>query len=337
MNYGAFLAAAFVAMAPVAAAAQTSPAPIATPPLASGRSLSAPGEITAGDALARALLLAENLELIRRFMGRITAPRPLFRAQNPTMAEVYFTALSTKVRIDQLSFELMRTARPGRPEFPKTEVTVADVLAKIDESLQVALRVKRSLGITVEPPETVQSDNSSLGDLYNLLLSIASSINGLVDARARSGDSFSVTTILVHQAMALHLQLTTRMMPDEPAVVPNKTPEDVFQALMASFALISRLLEAEGMPVLAITRDTEGGRTATNSDIIDLTVLMVAELDRLLRARGRPGQLPPVAYLRRKYPSDVVARVKLLQAILEDIVAAKAAGAKRPAKPESGK
>lgn len=337
MSSGASLIAAVVAFVPSVAVAQTVPGPIATPPLASGRSLSAPEQITAGDALARALLLAENLELIRRFMGRPPAPKPLIRAQDPTVAEVYFAALGVKVRIDQLSFELMRTTRPGRPEFPTKEVTVAEVLAKIDESLQVALRVKRSIGITMEPPETAQSDDSSLGDLYNLLLSNAASINGLVDARARSSDSFSVTTVLVHQAMALHLQSTTTMMPDEPSVVPNKTPEDVFQELMASFALISRLLRAEGMPMLAITRDAEGGRAATNSDIIDLGVLMVAELDRLLRAQGQRGQLPPVAYLRRKYPSDVVARVKLLQAILEDIVAAKAAGGKRAAKPGSGK
>ena len=314
------------------AAAQPGSSVAATPPLASGRSLADPSTITTGDVLARALLLRENVGLIRRYMGLPSVPEPLFRAKNATMGEVFFNALALGVRTRQLAFEQLRTARPGVPKFPESQVAAADVLRRLDETLSMVLRVKRALGITIEPPERPQPDDTSPTTLFNVLLEITQEIVPLIEESVLGANVYAVVTILVHQAMRLHRMLTSRMMPDEPPIEPNKTNEDIFDEMMRCFERVSKLLRANGLPVLDIERVTDRQRKTTSSDLIDLSVLMIAEMDRMIMALGKPREVLPPLAPGRKYPSDIVPRVKLLGSVLDDILASKKT-AKKKGKP----
>lgn len=321
------LMAGLVGVWPATAVAQA-PAQIATPPLASGRSLAKPSEITTGDAMARAVLLRENLDLIRRFMGRAPAPTPLIRADGASIGEVYFIGLSVGVRSGQLAFEVLRVDRPfERPRLPTRAVTPADVFDVLDKSLSVVLRVKRGMGISTEPPERRQPDATDPTELFNLLLQTAGDVDHLLDEGVRGANAYVVTTVLVHQAMVFHLHDTGRtMMPDEPPFVPNKTPEDVFVELMASFELISKIAATIEMSVVTIQRVDTVQRRVHPNDLVDLAVLMISELDRMIRKLKLERDYLPEMAPRRKYPSHVLPRAKLLRAILTQVLAARTTG-----------
>ncbi len=83
------------------------------------------------------------------------------------------------------------------------------------------------------------------------------------------------------------------------------------------------------LPVLTIAPVTEADREPTVMDVMALTVVIVAELDRLSQVMELPRPpVQPYAPL-RKFPSHVYQRVELLKKILDDVAVA-VAPAKKP-------
>ena len=305
------------------AAAQTT-SRLPTPPLASGRSLDDPAGITAADVLARTSLLREHLELIRRFMGRPRAARPLVRAENATIDEAYFNAISIRYRSSQFAFELLRTELEWRPPpLPTRKVLPSDVFLLVDATLAVILRIRAKLGIEEVPTEKVLPESTTATDLFNALLETAGTVDGLLDMQAQATNGYIINTVLIHQAMQIHLAQTKKMMPEEPAFEPNRTPEDAFRQLMKCFTLIRRIADSMDLPVASLERDSTAGREATNNDVTDLGIIAIAELDRMIRALDMTRE-DPVSYAPdRKYPSHVLQRSHLLTRILQDIAEAR--------------
>ena len=293
---------------------------VATPPLASGRSFADPLAITTGDVMARALLLQENLRLIRQYMGLPEAPKPLIRGRGASLSEVFFSCIGVRVRVRQLAFEHLRVEGTNRrPQLPTGEVRPAVVFRLLDDSLAKVLKVKRAMGITAEPPERAEPDDTTATQLFNSILEVAAEVDNLLDPSTRSSNAYVVATVLVHQAMQIHLTQTKRMMPDEPAFEPNKVPDDVYIELMSCFELVAKIAAQVGLPVVEIERLSSVKRAVHPNDVISLAVLMIAELDRMILLLGQKRRVFPEMAPRRKYPSHVLPRVKLLRSILADI------------------
>ena len=91
-----------------AAIAQTQSVEIKSPPPVSGRSLSDKELLQPSDVMARLILVHENLELVRLFMGRSKELEPLFMASEVTVADVYFSSLNLRRRLLQVGFEQLR-------------------------------------------------------------------------------------------------------------------------------------------------------------------------------------------------------------------------------------
>lgn len=295
---------------------------VSTPPLVSGRKAN-DADVTVGDVLARTILLRENVELLRSYMGLPKAPTPLVRATGASIGEAYFGGLSLRYRSSQLSFELLRSERPWRrPPLPRADVAPVDLLAMVDASLRDILRVKAHLGITTEVEERRQPDDASTNELYVNLFGADGEIEHLVLRKATPGNTFFMLTEVVRRAMELHLAKTKKVMPREPPLEPGKTPADVFKRLMECFLLIDQIAQTVKLPVLTLAPLTEDDRQPTVMDVMALTLVIVAELDRLSQVMELPRPpVQPYAPL-RKFPSHVYQRVELLKKILDDVVAA---------------
>ncbi len=299
--------------------AQNSPR-VATPELASGRIKENSQEITTGDVLARTLLLKENLLLIHRYMGLPTYPMPLIEARSATMDAAFFNGLSIQVRIGQLAFEQLRSERPWRTApLPERKVVSADIFNLLDASLLTVLKVKVSLGIKQQPKERVQPDTTSTTELFNEMLKVAGLVNELLERKMTGANAYVLATILVHQSMHIHVSFAKKMMPKEPDYVANKTADDLFEELMSCFALVHEIGTRMELPTLDLQRAASEKRKANINDVTDLEIVMIAELDRMIRAlglqRGDPAPLAPI----RKYPSQALQRAKLFKEILQDL------------------
>ena len=60
---------------------------------------------------ARVKLLRANVELIRRYMGKVAPAEPLLRGMESRPAEVYSQALNLELRANRLAFEQVRVVR----------------------------------------------------------------------------------------------------------------------------------------------------------------------------------------------------------------------------------
>ncbi len=318
MRFGSHLKTALLTLAilgPGSAQAQLPPV--------SGHSLAKPAQITAADVLARLLLVRDNLELIRKFMGRHPAPAPLLRANNVSKMEVFFSALNVGRRVSRLAFEQLRVELVrGPPKLPEGEVSYFQLFNAVEGTRGLVLKVKESLGITEAVAEKVQPAATTNAELFNAMLETGALLNRLLERQTQASDTYLVLTVTIHQTMQLHLAQTRRMMPKEPKFVPNKMPEDVFKKLRSCFALLRKIAESQNLPMLSF--EPRQTRAVVPDDMFDLVVVLIAELDRLTTKAGMKRKEMPPYVPDKKFPAHVYQRARLLEQLLENLVSAQA-------------
>lgn len=293
---------------------------IPTPPPVSGRSLAQPESINAADVMARLLLLQRNLERVRRFMGRYPPLPPVIRVAHATTTEVYFNSLNLLRRVMRLSFEQLRVEQQWDGELPEV-VRPFDVYVNLDRILGRVLQIKAALGIDTAVAEVVQPATTTMTEVFNAIIETGALVNILLDHMTNNEETFRLLTLAVHATMPLHQAHTRKMMPEAPVFEPNKLPEQVFVELETCFTLTAQIANRLGVDVLSL-QEVEGRRDASPDDVSELTVLLIAEIDRLLLASDLPRAPRRNLSFGRKFPSHGLQRARLLRAILEDLVAA---------------
>jgi len=297
----------------------------ATPPPVSGRRLSAPESILPADVLARVELLRENVDLLRRYMGKPGSPSAFLRVDSARPFEVYSQALNLQLRANRLAFEQVRVVR--NESIPRMdEARPADVFGVVDSALAAVLLVKHDLGIDAVVAEKRRPDTTTPSDVFNAAISAGSEINLLLEERTSPSDVFQLVTAAVHTAAALHAVIPDGPgLPVEPAFEANKMPGDVYLRIQRCFGLIRQLSEAKGVATLRFEVAGEGIERVSPNDVGDLASLVVEELTHL--HRQFPEARTPVRayYPGRRFPAHVFQRVGLLELILEDLVEARGA------------
>ncbi len=321
------LAAAFIGLA--GALVPTSPAGAqtggATPPPVSGRRLSSPESILPADVLARVELLRENVDLLRRYLGKPGSPSALLRVDGARPFEVYSQALNLQLRANRLAFEQVRVVR--NESIPMMdEARPADVFGVIDSALAAVLLVKHDLGIDSVVAEEQRPDTTTPSDVFNATIAAGSEINLLLEQRTSPSDAFQLVTAAVHTAAALHAAIPDGPgLPAEPAFEANKMPGDVYLRIQRCFGLIRRLAEAKGVATLRLEITEASIERITPNDVGDLASLVVEELTHLHRQFPEARSPVRAYYPGKRFPAHVFQRVGLLERMLEDLVEARGA------------
>ena len=298
-----------------------------TPPPVSGRRLSVPESILPADVLARVELLRENVDLLRRYMGKPGSPQAFLRVDSARPFEVYSQALNLQLRANRLAFEQVRVVRTESIPM-RDDARPADVFSVVDSALAAVLLVKRDLGIDAVVAEKPQPDGTTPSDVFNSAIAAGSEINLLLEQRTSPSDVFQLVTAAVHTAAALHTAIPDGpSLPIEPDFEPNKMPGDVYLRIRGCFDLISQLSESRGSATLRFEVADENIAQVSPNDVGDLAALVVEELTHI--HRQFPEARAPILsyYPGRRFPAHVFQRVGLLELILEDLVEAWGTGA----------
>ncbi|MFT7580047.1 MAG: hypothetical protein ACI9MR_001714 [Myxococcota bacterium] len=290
-------------IAPADTTARTMPAPL------SGRALA---DVTPPDLMSRLILLDDNLELIRRYMGKPVAPVPLLRATKVGLSEVYFTSLNIRRRAFDLSFEQLRATPPWRQLPPSAEET----FRTLDDVLSTVLKVKEALGITAKVSEKKSPPTTTNADVFNRLFATGALLNSLLDDRTSATDVYNVISYTLRLCMLMHGSFSDELMPETPAFLPNKTSGDVFRELESLFPLVRDMGDHFGLPFLHLER-TGAARPATADDVSDFAVIIIGALNQIRVAARLPEESIPFGNYGRKYPSHVHQRVRLLNIVIE--------------------
>jgi len=308
------LAASAAALQP--AAAQT----ITTPPPVSGRSLSSPESITAADVIARLVLAHENLELIRTYMGQPKPTAPFFTVSGVSDSEAFIASLNLTRRVHQLAFEQLRVEQHFDSDLP-AKPAAHHIYGGVDALLVIALQIQTELGISSSIAERPQPDSASMTDVFNQVLVTGQLMNTLLDKKTQADDVFLVLTVTVRQALELHQKYSTKLMPDEPAFVANKTPSDVLGELETSYKLIKDLADPMNVSMLTFNRSNVS-REATSNDVFGFALIIIAELNELMAASGVMPLKRKVGTLKRKFPSHAYQRARFLNSIIRETLQA---------------
>lgn len=289
---------------------------ITTPPPISGRQITEPGSITAGDVMARLLLTHQTLEQIRIHMGKPAPPQPLIEVSEVKSLEVYFAALNLYRRGLRFGFERLRTTQDWETK-PSLNPNQADTFLVIDGILSVALHVKHALGIETIALEHPQPETITSAEVFNQILTTGALLNKLLAKRTSPDDNFGILTFSVGQALQLHSHFSRKLMPDEGVLEKNKTPEDVLVELKTTFEELRRLGALVNVSMLTIKR-TGIARPATPDDVSEILVLIAAELGRILIKNNMNPEIDGAWVGAGQFPSHNVRRVKMLRQILSE-------------------
>lgn len=291
-------------------------------PPVSGRSLSNPDTIIPADVLARVELLRENVEWIRRYMGKRTPAKPLLRVESAQPFEVYAEAQYLRLRANRLVFDLLREVlAPSKRSMDETRP--ADVFAEIDAAFAAVMLVRRSFDIDEAIAEKPRPDTTTPSEVFNAAVAAGAELNQLLDSRTSPSDNFQFVTEAVHIAASLHTAIPNGPhFPEEPEFEPYKTGSDAYARLEHCRSLILRLAESQGAQLLELEITRSAETRVTPNDGGDLATLVVEEL-RYLHRRVPQAATPYSAhYPGRRYPSHVYQRLGLLERILDDLVEA---------------
>lgn len=275
--------------------------------------------VTSADVFDRMAQVHDELEVIRKFMGRpsINQPGPVVHQAGPR--EVYYQALDLLRHANQLCFDHTREREQLRVK-PNVPINNADVLAVVDMTLNQLQRVKRHYGMERVARRSVASSNATSTDLFQSVVDADREINLMLDRRVSPSNVFEQVTYAIGYAARLMEQTPQgHTMPATPEFEPNKKPADVYRRLLKCLDRIHGVAARHGLHVLKLEASERHIHDAEPNDVLHLASLVVSEL-AYLHSQFPDAEAPrDVYYVGRKFPSHVYQRVGILERQLEQI------------------
>jgi hypothetical protein len=269
------------------------------------------------DVFVRVELIRDDLELVRFVMGRPKNKQPEIAVKNAEPREVYFQAQSLFGKANRLSFEHTRD-RAKRQPIPTGEILPGDVYQIVDAALTRIQLVKKKLGITKESVAKTINPEMTANHVFISCVQASRQLNLLLEQRFAPSDVFLQVTRGVSYASRLLEPSTVQTLPPPPVLEPGKRPRDVYLRLIGCFGMIREIALKSNLKVLEL--EDEGSRKAAEnadpSDVYDIALLVVSEL-QFLHSHLENAKAPrEVFFAGRKFPSHVYQRTGILEAQL---------------------
>ncbi len=272
--------------------------------------------ITLADVYFKIRLMNEEIELIRREMGRPRESGQELPIMGATLQEVWFQAQTMYKKTDQLGFEITRN-RVDSPELPKGEIIPKDVMRVIELSLSRINEIKAALNINETSVVSIIDKDKYPADLFKATVLANRQLNQLLDKNFSPSDVFQQVTLAIQYASVLlgEYEQVMERIPPTPEYERYKVPADVFRRLMQCLTLIRTTYHNYGLSSLALNPTGLDEIEIEPADVYDVASVVLAQLDFLVRRGGYEVDVKGY-YPGRKVPSDVYQRVGILEAQL---------------------
>ncbi len=271
------------------------------------------------DVFAVAAMVAEEVELVREFMGRPFDDSPRLPASDVSQHVVYFQAQSLFRKLNQLAQEQAGIERVAAPPVPEGELTPADTLLVVEEALAQIRRVKLALSIETEADLFPPTDSSATGT-FMTLLDINRQVNLLLEEPPRPADVFGqVTLSSVFAASVLSHLGESDILPPAPPFDGYKRPADVYGVLLRCAELLGRIGDETGAPTLHISTRRNIPDDIEPGHVYDISTILVGGLALVSSMLEADDVFPTLETPERIFPTQVYARANVLLQQLEQI------------------
>ena len=276
-------------------------------------------EIDNPDVFAVAAMVAEEVELVREFMGRPFDDSPRLPASDVSQHVVYFQAQSLFRKLNQLAQEQAGIERVAAPPVPEGELTPADTILVVEEALAQIRRVKLALSIETEADLFPPTGSSATGT-FMTLLDINRQVNLLLEEPPRPADVFGqVTLSSVFAAGVLSHLGESEILPPAPPFDGYKRPADVYGVLLRCAELLGRIGDETGAPTLHISTRRNIPDDIEPGHVYDISTILVGGLALVSSMLEADDVFPTLETPERIFPTQVYARANVLLQQLEQI------------------
>ncbi|MDR4482284.1 MAG: hypothetical protein R3B95_03385 [Nitrospirales bacterium] len=289
----------------------------------SGHSISLE-EITPADVLARVQMLRDTLELIRFEMGKPLVTPSEAIVTNVHSHEAYFQALTLYHKADHFALEL--TGSTGIPpgSISLSALAPLDIWQMVNASYLRILAIKEELGLKEIVSERLEDSSTSLTETARAIVQANRQLN-LLQERHFSPSDVSQQVLLANQyAKRLLAQFpSSKVTSENPPFVRGKQPSDVFLRLVECYAILEKIAQQSGIPVLHLdlpaAQNVGISRQLEPSDVYDMATLLVSDLAFFHTQLKNPTPLNPIPYPGRTFPSQVHQQATVLLHQLEEL------------------
>jgi hypothetical protein len=279
----------------------------------SGHSPTDTQQIISSDVLARVVMLREELNLIRKAMGKPREAKSLVAVTGASPREAYFQAEVLFQKANRLAYEVTGSLAVSPKLQGGERLLPAQVWQLVDASLKRVLLVKKVLQIHQKVKEVREPKNKTSTDVFNAILQVNHELNELLFRRLTPSDVFEQVTLAVGYTEQLlkFFQVSNRI-PDAPAFVPNKTPADVYQRLVACIRLLRAIAKESNVKMLNIQESKDRLHQAIPGNAYSLSKIILAEVRYFNTLLPQKMAAIQSYYAGYKVPADVYQRAGIL-------------------------
>jgi hypothetical protein len=274
--------------------------------------------ITPADVYARMSPVHSSIELIRFVMGKQKTDGLVFTVTGAAPREVYFQAITVFRKANRLSFEQTREVA-STPAPPVDDTDPGSVLAVVNAAHERISYIKDRLEITTAPAPQQSDSSKTPTDIFRSIVLANRQLNVLLDESFAPSEVFQQVTLAVGYAARLRSRFPGDRIPEAPALVVGKQPQDVFLLLIESFSLIRGIAVDSGLDILELQVIDEPAQNLSPSDVYDIASLVVSELAYINSQLDDTKPPRHVYFPGRKFPSDIYQRAGILQAQLLEL------------------
>ena len=270
------------------------------------------------DLFALASQVAEEVELVREFMGRPFDDSPRIPASNVSQPAVYFQAQTLFRKVNQLAQTFAGTPRVAAPALPEGDVEPAHTHRVLTEAMEQVGLVKRALGIETQV-EAVSSGSASATGVFMTIIDLNRQLNLLIDEPIGPSDVFDQMTLAVLYGAGILAKYGIEDLPPPAEFDGHKRPADVYGLLLEEINRVSRLSDRAGVDVLRLSPTRNIPDDIEPGHVYDVARILVAGLAVLADGLDAQDVYPALEQPERIFPTQVYARATVLQRQLQQL------------------
>ncbi|MFQ5715699.1 MAG: hypothetical protein ACE5GQ_01200 [Nitrospinales bacterium] len=153
-------------------------------------------EIAPPDVFARVARVRDEIELVRREMGKPKLERPNMHVRHASVRDVFFESLLLYRKVSELCLEL--TGRHSvLPAFPETDVHFSEVLIVFHSAWSSLQTIKKKLGITERIVEPKREPERTTSDVFRSIMQANYQLDLMVDRQFSPSDVYQKISLAI--------------------------------------------------------------------------------------------------------------------------------------------
>lgn len=270
-------------------------------------------QTTPPDVFVSVLQVGDQIEGLRKYMGRPRITPLSVTVSNASPFDVYFQAKTLFTKSNRLLFEVKRESLDP-PVTPKTNIQPADVLFLVRKSANTLQMIADFLGARLNPEKYTIDNSKTPSDVFMAITTLNRQLNQLLSRRFSPSDVFEELTLAIGYSEILLNQFPkAKPIPSPPPFIAFKTPSDVYFRLENCTNIISSIYHRARLPTLTFQGKQAQPGAISPSDVYDIASLIVSRLAYLHRAENCNRQPMEPFYPGLKFPSHVFQQAGILE------------------------